>query len=536
MGSNDDNPQAARINVIVMSEAGKPIFARFGNKEEETVRLCGLIQALRTSISSRNNSLQLGEIQSLRTGLYSVVFMTVESITLLAISKVTSTKKQPNHHEFTEAYLRLQLEYIFAQLIFTFTSQVQDALQRNPSLDLRSQLKDEQMLRGILDDTCENPGPFFVGGVQVLYPIASGTRDHVSKTLQALYTTVSNTAFAALVVGNELLSLVQPSYRNHQLRVSDLHLLMMVATRQQPDLYKLSGAPELWIPVCLPRLNSSGYFYAYISCLHVPTKLVLVLISPMGSTEQFQLFRAASIGIRQQLGLPLANDPSVVTVRQRDGADGGDTPKSDVVDGSRSASTSRDDSEYDSSDEDYVQISADGESIPTVKESNTRSLIDELHSLKSRRSVLLLEIVKDIFQGDETHPYHFVFRADITVKNCSRHHSKQATGTLTQCLVSPDELSCQMPPQMWRSYQMLSIRLRLGSATIESTMDAFDMISQDKKETGNTRSGEYNEYPGIAQYCPAVSLLESPPNLHGITHILDGSDLFLAMNGPGFEM
>ena len=84
-GLDDDDT----TNVIVMSDSGKPIFAsNRNNEEEEMARICSLLQAVRTSIVYSNNSLMaaFGELQSLSSDHLLLVFMTVGSITLVAIS------------------------------------------------------------------------------------------------------------------------------------------------------------------------------------------------------------------------------------------------------------------------------------------------------------------------------------------------------------------------------------------------------------------------------------------------------------------
>ena len=43
-------------------------------------------------------------------------------------------------------------------------------------------------------------------------------------------------------------------------------------------------------------------------------------------------------------------------------------------------------------------------------------------------------------------------------------------------------------------------------------------------------------FPSIASDCPAMGLAESPPNVHGITYIVDNSEIFFAMNGRDFEL
>merc|ERR1719232_2473753 len=84
-----------------------------------------------------------------------------------------------------------------------------------------------------------------------------------------------------------------------QLHTSDLHLILTFVGRQ-PGLL----TNELWFPLCLPRFNSSGFLYAYTSCLDpMGTGLSIVLISPDNTTNQFESFRSAANTIRKNLGL-----------------------------------------------------------------------------------------------------------------------------------------------------------------------------------------------------------------------------------------
>jgi hypothetical protein len=497
-------------NVIVMSEAGKPIFARRGS-EEEIARQCGLFQALRTSVNG-NKAFRLGEIQSLRSGKLCIVFMTVGSITLVAISRLDE-----NEITETEAYLRLQLEYVFAQLIFTLTEQVQSVFQHNPSFDLRSMLtSSDSLMHGILNECGPNgkAGPFLVSGVQPVFPLSPSVREHASKTLQSIGGRAENTAFALLMVDDKLLSLVQPSFRAHQLRVSDLHLLLNFVSRQ-PGLH----SSELWLPVCLPRFNSSGFLYAYTNCLDPATKLCLVLISPMNTTEQFQIFRIAAERIRDELGLPISHGSVLTIVNSKTNREAGEKPDNDVQ-WTRSESNDIDD--------DYVEISGDGERMFQRNGTEECNLLQELKNTENPSTID--DIVKECLDNDSI--IHFLFRVDVSVKNCSRH-SSNGKGNLTQCLSPPIPfpfVDGSSKRRLWSNYQKMGLRLRLGSATVESSMDAFDMISQDEAVDKD------GSFPGIAKYCPAIGLLESPPNVYGVTYILEGTEIFMAMNGRDFEL
>ena len=621
-----------RNNVIVMSEAGKPIFARYGT-ETEISRQCGLFQAIRTAVnappppsrrgqsggggdpSSSSNSnksvFDLGEIQSLHSNNdLCIVFMTVGSITLVSIipsssSTTTSKTTATTTASTTEAFARLQLEYIYAQLIFTLTEQVQNIFVHNPSFDLRTMLtSSDSFMHGILDDTDTNTstasssllsegdntkvGPYLVSGVQSVFPISPKIRDKTSKVLQTIGGKTDNTAFALLVCENKLLSLVQPSYRPHQIRIPDLHLVLNFVTRQ-PGLY--SNNVELWIPMCLPRFNSSGFLYAYCNCFDIASKLTLILISSHNTTEQFQLFRDASMKIRQALHIPAQSD-SIITVRSSPTSssftNNNNKNSSNKNQSSEQTDENSNDNDHRSShrhdiewtreesfdeynittEDDFVNILSDADLKKKKNKNNNNDLVfflkevrDSIHWSSSFERIYE-QYLGDGYDGSGGTPddsfdggadatttssliHHFLFRVDIPVKNCSKIKDKGGSGHLTQCK-SPPVSTSHFPDdeqsRLWYNYQKLNLRLRLGSATVESSMDAFDMISQDDGNDGDTNAhnshvqGNGGGFPGIGKHCPAIGLLESPPNLHGVTYIVESDEIFLAMNGRDFEL
>jgi hypothetical protein len=515
-------------NVIVMSEAGKPIFARH-ESEEEIARQCGLIQALRTAVNG-NSSLGLGELQSLQADDLCIVFTSIGSITLVSITTI-----EDDDIVETEAFARLQLEYIYAQLIFTLTDQVQNIFQHNPGFDLRSIMNSsDNLIHGILDGSSPesgNVGPFMLSAVQTIFPISFRNRHKASKVLQSIAGRMENNiAFALFVVGDKLLTVVQPSFRPHQLRVSDLHLILNFIGKQ-PGL----ASSTLWVPMCLPRFNSSGFLYAYTECFHVPSKLTLILLSSHGTTEQFQVLRAASHRIREELQLPSSSDTVLTIVEDSTAsasASSTNTTGSDVGWRRTDESTSFDST----SDEDYVNISA--EMIGTA------GVVEECDLLKQVRLALQISTLDNIckqYLDDEEILFHFLFRLDVPVKNSTRHqHSmNDGSGHLSQC-ISPPPVSYHFESdeskrKLWKNYQTLSLRLRLGSATVESTMDAFDMINDSCCDDEESHS--HGSFPGIGKNCPAICLVESPAyTTDGLSYIIENDQIFLGMNGKDFEL
>ena len=562
--------QRSGPNVIVLSSAGKPIFSRWGDEEKLTAA-CGLIQAIRASILD-DPSLG-GDIQSLQAGGTRMVFHTVGHLTLLAIAEGGTGSGECE----TEAYLRMQLEYVYGQIIFTLTDTIQNVFTQRHNYDLRSMLgATETVMRGVLDQASPlgNGGAFLCAGVESVWPISHEIRDHASQVLSSVCGKHSDTClFAILLAKNEMISVVMPRYKPHQLHPSDLHLILNFCNHQ-PGLL----TNELWFPICLPRFNSSGFVYAYTTCLDSGTGLACCLISQENSTEQFERFRKAGASIRQKLGLR-APKSSVLFIKDAsrsngdvlvgDGSNrGGDTAESEMektnfddIAWQRNEGGGNDD--ISGEDEEIVDDEKGSEKVLdelagvlgkdlTVSETSNASVtqssngdrdvrpFDEGYGGKSsghQGESSLVKILNEVKRNrvrdtmiDEylqlASAMHFLFRIDVAVYDTG--------GMLTQCLSPPlqfpfvDEKSKR---RVYCMYQRLALRLRLGSASVESTMDAFAMIADDHDDSENTHASM-----GIGKDCQAQCLLESPPNVHGCTYVLDGSELFIAINGRDFEL
>ena len=73
-----------------------------------------------------------------------------------------------------------------------------------------------------------------------------------------------DTIFAILPVGRKLFTMIQPSNTRHQLCHSDLTMLLnFVGSHDNDNGTPPSVGSELWFPVCLPRLDPTGFVYTY---------------------------------------------------------------------------------------------------------------------------------------------------------------------------------------------------------------------------------------------------------------------------------
>ncbi|KAL3810583.1 hypothetical protein ACHAXA_002447 [Cyclostephanos tholiformis] len=624
-------------NVVIMSAAGKPIFVRYGRSsgdfggeanEEEWATACGIVQGLRANVLSfgfdgldKEGASSLGDILSIKAGKRLIVFKHTEALSLVAISD----RSDGNHNE---AWLSLLLEYAYSQVIFTLTSQVQSIFNNSPSYDLRSMMGPNvnDSIRNLLDrfdpaihtddDGCDvsvhkhdlrrksfndininhlgrnrdgtGCGSFLTAGVECIHPIPPEIREDASKMLINARGSNGNDLFAMLVVGTRLLTIVQPANPSLQLHTSDLHLILTFVGRQTGLL-----SNESWFPLCLPRFDSSGFLYAYTSCLDpMDTGLSIVLISPDNNIEQFESFRHTANYVRKELKLRsiktkvlrvFDNSSNISTTSSVSnpvaGYSFGDRGRRHSRNDLSGISTKSEESKWkkshfddaawtindDDKDESYIEDDDDdGRGIaqrissrrrPTFEkrlsstcymgndflEENSDEDEDFYHevplltALKVALSAKQQEEMMDLYLKLAS-AVHFVFRCDIYVNSGqSASGGVPSMGSmLSQCFGPPLSFpftDASSQNRVWDIYQRLSLRLRLGSSSVEVTMDALDTITNAQHYHHNVDSC------GISRECPMQRLLESPPNVHSVTYLLEDNEwLFVGLNGKYFEL
>ncbi|CAM9350774.1 unnamed protein product, partial [Laminaria digitata] len=281
---DDDFAWGAPKHIFVLSSAGKPVFSLSGD-EQHLATLTGLIQGLLSLCEDCDGD----EMESISAGSRKFVFLKRGDLVLVAVSSPSASGAklvddgggggregggEEGEGEETEApecesFLRLQLEYMYASILFLLTSKVQEILRRSPGYDLRGLLGGaDTSLRGAIDlsEPCRGRGRMLAGGVETVWMDPS-IRTKVSRDLQTAQAAAAPSALYALwLCGEKLVSLAQPKEPSHRLDSRDLLLLVnFVAT--QPALRNA----ESWTPVCFPRFQEKGHLYAYIAFLEEPT-------------------------------------------------------------------------------------------------------------------------------------------------------------------------------------------------------------------------------------------------------------------------
>uniref|UniRef100_A0A8B9Z8Z6 Vacuolar fusion protein MON1 homolog n=1 Tax=Anas platyrhynchos TaxID=8839 RepID=A0A8B9Z8Z6_ANAPL len=233
-----------RKHVFVLSEAGKPVYSRYGS-EEALSSTMGVMMALVSFLEADKNA-----IRSIHADGYKVVFVRRSPLVLVAVARTRQSEQEIAH----------ELLYIYYQILSLLTwTQLNHIFQQKQNYDLRRLLAGSERITDNLLDLMAHDPSFLMGAVRCL-PLAASVRD--AKSL----------VFSILLSGNQLVSLVRK--KDQFLHPIDLHLLFNLISSSSSF-----REGEAWTPICLPKFNSSGFFHAHISYLEQEMDLCLLLVS-----------------------------------------------------------------------------------------------------------------------------------------------------------------------------------------------------------------------------------------------------------------
>ncbi|XP_060925617.1 vacuolar fusion protein MON1 homolog B isoform X2 [Limanda limanda] len=283
-----DSWRQHRKHVFVLSEAGKPIYSRYGS-EEALSSTMGVMMALVSFVQSGDNI-----IRSVYTELHTVVFLQKGPLVLVCVSSSRQSEEQ----------LRAELLYVYYQIISMLTqASISRIFEHKKNYDLRRLLAgSEKILDGLLNLVDSDPS-FLLTAIHCL-PLASSLRDSLSLILQKAIT--PNLVFSILVAKNQLLTIVQEKtvIEDARLEPADVHLLLNLIGASSAF-----QAGEIWTPICLPLFNPDCYFYAYISYLDPPECTVCLLLL---STDKEAFYAVADCKRRIEEAMVAQNSLSLI--------------------------------------------------------------------------------------------------------------------------------------------------------------------------------------------------------------------------------
>ncbi|CEP63001.1 guanine nucleotide exchange factor MON1 LALA0_S07e00166g [Lachancea lanzarotensis] len=256
--NESQGPLPQEKQFFILSSAGKPIFSMHG-KDELVMGLMGIIHTVAnyfkvhdTKIHSITNS-GGGCIKQ------NLVFIDKNPILLMAVS---SREESLND-------LSQQLDFLYSYLICTLSRrQLTRLFTKRENFDLRHFLTntDFENLTHICESIANGFNPDFLLGALRCLTMRKSTRQavHTAMLTHVQHAEVASergTVLYGLIVapGGQLCAVLRP--RGHTLHTTDLHLLFSLIFNQYQGL---QDDQELWLPICFPKFNSSGFLHCFI--------------------------------------------------------------------------------------------------------------------------------------------------------------------------------------------------------------------------------------------------------------------------------
>lgn len=257
---SDEDWRNKRKHVFVLSEAGKPIYSRYGSVEALSTTM-GVMTALVSFVQSAGDA-----IRAIYAEDHKLVFLQQGPLLLVAVSRTPQSAAQ----------LRGELLAVHAQIVSTLTrASVARIFARKQNYDLRRLLAgSERTLDRLLDSVERDPGALLLGAVRCV-PLARPLREALGALLRRC--TAPGLALSVLAVSGQLVTAAQERNVLAECRLDPADLQLLLNWVSAPAF----AAGEAWAPVCLPRFNPDGFFYAYVARLDaMPVCLLLLGTDP----------------------------------------------------------------------------------------------------------------------------------------------------------------------------------------------------------------------------------------------------------------
>ncbi|XP_042556848.1 vacuolar fusion protein MON1 homolog B [Dipodomys spectabilis] len=253
---SDEDWRCQRKHVFVLSEAGKPIYSRYGSVEALSATM-GVMTALVSFVQSAGDAIRVIYAED-----HKLVFLQQGPLLLVAVSRTSQSAAQ----------LRGELLAVHAQIVSTLTrASVARIFAHKQNYDLRRLLAgSERTLDRLLDSVERDPGALLLGAVRCV-PLARPLREALGTLLRRC--TTPGLALSVLAVGGQLITAAQERNVLAECRLDPADLQLLLDWVGAPAF----AAGEAWAPVCLPRFNPDGFFYAYVARLDsMPVCLLLL--------------------------------------------------------------------------------------------------------------------------------------------------------------------------------------------------------------------------------------------------------------------
>ncbi|CAI4061707.1 hypothetical protein SKDZ_07G1350 [Saccharomyces kudriavzevii ZP591] len=261
-------------NFLIFTSAGKPIYCMHG-KDEKIMSYTGLVNTVVSYFQVNGPS----ELKTIST------FASDKRFTFLDKSPILLMAQSERGESSNE--LLNQLDFLYSYILSSLSErQLVRLFSKRENFDLRNYLEttDFENLDEICSLICDRMFPSLLLNSLQCLPFRHSSRlklqSLILQQLEKRQDIPRGTLLYGLIIApqNKLCCVLRP--KGHTLHTTDLHLLFCLISHQ---FQNLDETQELWVPICFPKFNSSGFLYCYIKFLpndsNSNEKSALVLIS-----------------------------------------------------------------------------------------------------------------------------------------------------------------------------------------------------------------------------------------------------------------
>ena len=280
---NSDKWKQHKRHFFILSDAGKPIFSRYGD-EDTLAPFMGVVSAVISFVKDDQD-----QIRRVVAGDHSIVFLMKGALYMVCATRMGED----------EEIIRRQLTFVYLQLLMFLTRKSIDTIfKKKAGFDLRNLLgqSGEQVLMALIRNM-HGSGPYrLTAAASFLFhstscvKLPASLRSDVARILQQVCKQIPGIVYGFLLSNFRMIHAVRQ--KKVPLYAEDLLLLLNFV--QSSISFRSS---EQWIPICLPMYKPDGLVFAYVAFLNPDISLVIVSTSP----ESFGEVAQAKANIESQL-------------------------------------------------------------------------------------------------------------------------------------------------------------------------------------------------------------------------------------------
>jgi hypothetical protein len=280
---NSDKWKQHKRHFFILSDAGKPIFSRYGD-EDTLAPFMGVVSAVISFVKDDQD-----QIRRVVAGDHNIVFLMKGALYMVCATRMGED----------EEVIRRQLTFVYLQLLMFLTRKSIDTIfKKKAGFDLRNLLgqSGEQVLMALIRNM-HGSGPYrLTAAASFLFhstscvKLPASLRSDVSRVLQQVCKQIPGIVYGFLLSNFRMIHAVRQ--KKVPLYAEDLLLLLNFV--QSSISFRSS---EQWIPICLPMYKPDGLVFAYVAFLNPDISLVIVSTSP----ESFGEVAQAKASIEFQL-------------------------------------------------------------------------------------------------------------------------------------------------------------------------------------------------------------------------------------------